>query len=81
MTYYTLQIQYGSSIKQENFEIKDLEFVPEAGLPEFQWRQNIQRRIYTIGFTIETAKGTWEFISPLRIHTAYLIRQAQKFGV
>lgn len=78
--YYTLQVQYGSSLKHETAEFKDMEFTEGTGKTESVWRHEIRQRLYTTGFTLETAIGTWEFISPLRVHTAYLIKQPNKHG-
>lgn len=77
MDYYTLQITYGGTGKPNVEEFKDM----EPGSMAFgTWKNMLREKLYSTGFALQTAPGTWEFISPLRIHTAYLIRQDRKIG-
>lgn len=79
MNYYTLQIHYGgTTAKPEIEERKDL----NAGtLEETEWITQLRAKLYTTGFAKKTAPGAWEFISPFRIHTVFLIKQDKKYGI
>lgn len=84
MTYFTLQITYlCPSTEQLNKtcieERKDL-CAPD-NTPEIEWKRTLQQRLYTFGFQVQTAPGTWEFISPFRVITAFLITQDKKYGL
>lgn len=76
MTYYTLQIHYGGTEKPKIEERKDLH-IPE-GKTFYAWEQEIRHGLFTRGFSVSTSPTAWEFISPFRIHTAYLIQQDKK---
>ncbi len=78
MNYYTLQIKYGSTKEPETEELKDLATTPET---EKKFISDIRERLFTTGFQISTAPGTWEFISPFRIITVFFIKQDKKYGV
>jgi len=74
--YWTLQITYGGTAKPLVEERKDLNC---GTMEERAWIRQIRERLYTTGFEVQTAPGTWEFISPFRIHTALLIMQDRKY--
>lgn len=76
--YYTLQIQYDSTTQPKAIEFRDL--TPDGKDPNI-WADELRGKLYTIGFKHTTAPGTIEFVSPLRIITAYLIKQEKKFTV
>jgi len=78
MNYYTLQIKYGSTAQPAVEELKDLH---SNGQQESEWIKDMRKRLYTTGFQIQTAPGAWEFISPFRIHTVFLIKQDKKYGI
>lgn len=80
MPHYTLRIEYGSSIetKKQVQEITNLEFTEGTQVSFNSWRNSLQKRIYNDGTCIKGKDGNFEFISPLRIHTAYLIKQDKK---
>ncbi len=79
MNYYTLQIKYGGTTNPQTEELKDLTSPPEK---EKEFIRSIREKLYTTGFQIETSPGVaWEFISPFRIHTVYLLKQDKKFGI
>jgi hypothetical protein len=76
--YYTFQIHYGPSDKPLVFEAKDL----FPGTQDFiYWSRDLRSKLFTTGFMIQSTEICWEFISPFRIHTAYLIKQEGKFGI
>lgn len=78
MNYYTLQIHYGNTPNNSTEELKDL---PCEQGREKEWMKDLRQRLYTTGFQIQTAPGAWEFISPFRIHTVFLIKQDKKYGI
>lgn len=73
--YYTLIIQYGGSQKPKVVQFENL--TPE-GKDFGIWTQGLRQRIYTTGFNLEVAPGSWELISPFRVHHLDLIRQPGK---
>lgn len=77
MNYYTLQIHYHGTTKVEIEELKDLHC---DTMEETAWIKLLRERLYMSGFTIRTSPSTVEFISPLRINTAYLIKQDRKYN-
>jgi hypothetical protein len=79
MNYYTMQIHYGGTNKPQVEELKDLHSEIETADAERQWLRAVREKIYTTGFQVRTSPTTLEFISPLRIHTVYMIRQDKKF--
>ncbi len=73
--YYTLIIQYGGTKDPQKIQFENL---TPAGKDFVIWTQEIRHRIYTTGFNIELAPGSWELISPFRVHSLDLIRQQSK---
>lgn len=78
MNYYTLQIHFGSSIKAEVHELKDLN---PGTMEEKAWISSLRAKIYTTGFNIETAPGTIQLISPFIVTKIFLIKQDGKFAI
>jgi len=76
MNYYTLQIEYGSNQKPEKYMLKDLN---PGSMDEMQWIRQTRQLLFTTGFHIESAPGTYHFISPFVIVNAYLLRQDSKY--
>lgn len=84
MDYYTLQIEYipntkGIATGAITVEFKDLERPPALAVNT--WYKSQISDLYIKGIALQTAPGTYELISPLRIRTAYLIKQPGKIGV
>lgn len=81
MNYYTLQVKYGNSLNPSTIEFKDL--CPGTTDEKLirDWQRKMRENLWTTGFQIETAAGTFQFISPFLIHTAYLILQDGKYGI
>lgn len=79
--FYTLQIYFGRDPATDNpfvHEFKDVEYDGTKDLNT--WLTEVRQKLYTTGFNIATSPTTIQFINPLLIHTAYLIRQDKKFG-
>lgn len=80
MSFWTLKIEFGSSVetKKQVQEVTNLEFTEGTEVSFNQWRNALQHRVYNDGTCMQGKDGNYEFISPLRIHTAYLIKQKGK---
>lgn len=78
MNYYTLQIHYGSSLDMKIEERKDLN---SGTMNEAEWVRQLRERLFITGFHVVAAPGTYEFITPFKIHKVYLIKQAGKIGI
>lgn len=78
MNYYTLQIHYGDTKENKIEELKDLN---PGTMEEKAWIKALREKLFTSGFHVRTSPSTLEFISPFRIHTAFLIRQDKKYSL
>lgn len=82
MNYYTLQINYNVPTSPQwpkgvaTEERKDLNC---GAMEEKAWITMVREKIFTTGFQIQTSSGCWEFISPLRINTVYLLKQDRQY--
>ncbi len=81
MDYYTLEVTYSTptgKIGETKMEVrKDLS---AEGFPSVSaWLDHLKKSIF-YGFTVQTAPGTLEIISPFRICTVYLKKQPHKFA-
>lgn len=74
---YTLSIKYGSTADPLTEEVKDIKCDYEENTKEFKdWQRRLRQRVFQEGFSVTIQTGQFEFISPFRIHTAYLTRQS-----
>ncbi len=76
MNYYTLQIHYGDSKKPDVEERKNLS---SGFTDDTQWIADLRKSLYITGFAKKTSPTTYEFVSPFRIHTVFLIKQPHKY--
>lgn len=77
MNYYTLQIHYGDSKKPDVEERLNLS--PAVDGSDTSWISELRKSLYTTGFAKKTSPTTYEFVSPFRIHTIFLIKQPHKY--
>ena len=77
MNYYTMQIHWNNGKEVVVEERKD--YTP-GPMNENDWITSIREKIYRTGFTHYLSPGNYEFVSPLRIHTVFLLKQDKKFA-
>jgi len=83
MNYFTLQIHYNvptSTQWPKGIAIEERKDLNCGTMEEKAWIRSIREKLYSTGFQTQTASGCFEFISPLRIHTAYLLKQDRRYS-
>lgn len=82
MNYYTLQIHYNAPTSAQwpkGIAVDERKDLNCGQMEEKAWITMIREKLYATGFQVQTGGGCYEFISPLRIHTAYLLKQDRQY--